>query len=147
MITAHSRVTLHFALHAQNGVEVDSNFGKAPASFIMGDGSLLPGFEHVLLGLEAGAEAQFELQPAQAFGDINPDSIHMLDRQQFGDMDLVEGLVVSFAGAGKLAMPGIVRKIDAGKVTVDFNHPLAGQPIRFRVKIVDVANPTIVRSA
>lgn len=144
-ITATSKVTLHFSLTAQNGVEVDSNFNKAPATFVMGDGSLLPGFEKVMLGLSAGEEKIFTILPADGFGERNPDSIHVLERKQFGKLELSEGLVVSFDGAGKLAMPGIIKKISGDNVTVDFNHPLAGQTVLFRVEIIAVENSTIVR--
>ena len=142
-----SKVTLHFSLSTQNGVEVDSNFDKVPATFVVGDGSLLPGFEKVLLSLRTGDEKIFSISPREGFGEMNPDSIHVLERKQFGKLELSEGLVVSFDGAGKLAMPGIVKKIDGENITVDFNHPLAGQTVIFRVKIVAVENSTIVRSA
>jgi FKBP-type peptidyl-prolyl cis-trans isomerase SlpA len=145
-IDSSSRVTLHFALHTAGSVEVDSTFDKQPATFVMGDGSLLPGFETVLLGLQAGDEKVFSLLPVDAFGEINRDSIHILEKRAFGKLELSEGLVVSFAGAGKLAMPGIVKKIDSENVTVDFNHPLAGQVITFKVKVVAVENTMIVRS-
>jgi FKBP-type peptidyl-prolyl cis-trans isomerase SlpA len=138
VITTHSKVTLHFALLTAGNVEVDSSFDKQPATFVMGDGSLLPGFENKLLGLQAGDERIFSLLPVDAFGEINRDSIHVLEKHRFGKLELSEGLVVSFDGAGKLAMPGVIKKIDGENITVDFNHPLAGQAILFRVKIVDV---------
>ena len=151
MITPHSRVTLHFSLSvqsqgAQQPLVIDSTFDKAPASFVMGDGSLLPGFEQVLLGLQAGDEKKFQLLPAAAFGLVNPDSIHELEAKQFRGMELSEGLVVSFEGAGKRPMPGVVKKVAGDRVTVDFNHPLAGQTVQFVVKIIAVENATIARA-
>jgi len=150
VINEHSRVTLHFALQvkpaeAQETIVVDSTFDKSPATFVMGDGSLLPGFETRLLGLQAGDEKIFVLPPQEAFGDINPDSIHPLEMKQFKGMELSEGLVVSFEGAGKRPMPGVVKKITGDRVTVDFNHPLAGQPVHFVVKILNVENATIAK--
>lgn len=149
-INQQSRVTLHFALQvkpaeAQEAIVVDSTFNKSPAVFVMGDGSLLPGFENKLLGLQAGDEKTFVLLPGDAFGEINPDSIHPLEIKQFKGMELSEGLVVSFEGAGKRPMPGVVKKIAGNFVTVDFNHPLAGQPVHFVVKILNVENATIAR--
>jgi FKBP-type peptidyl-prolyl cis-trans isomerase SlpA len=122
---------------------IDSTFDKQPASFVMGDGSLLPGFENKLLGLRLGDEKTFVLSSAEAFGEINPDSIHSIDQGQFKNMDLggnelSEGLMVSFEGAGKRPMPGVVKKIDGDQVIVDFNHPLAGQTVIFKVKIIQV---------
>jgi|SRR5690606_26672760 len=149
-INEHSRVTLHFALRvkpaeAEEAIVVDSTFDKSPASFVMGDGSLLPGFEKKLLGLKVDDEKTFLLPPSEAFGDINLDSIHSIESKQFKGMELSEGLVVSFEGAGKRPMPGVVKKIAGSNVTVDFNHPLAGQPVQFVVKILSVENATIAK--
>jgi len=143
MIDAHSKVTLHFSLSTTGDLQIDSTFDKQPAVFVMGDGSLLPGFEKKLLGLNAGDERTFLLSATEAFGDINPDSIHAIDKRQFKAVDLSgnelsEGLIISFDGAGKRPMPGIVKKIEGDKVTVDFNHPLAGQGITFKVRIMAV---------
>ncbi len=146
VINDSSKVTLHFALALEDGSEVDSTFTGEPATFAMGDGSLLPGFESKLHGLQAGDNKTFLLPPADAFGEVNPDSIHDIDRHQFkgvagGGEKLAEGLVVSFEGAGKRPMPGVVEKVAENTVTVNFNHPLAGRSIHFKVEIVAVENP------
>lgn len=151
-INNRSRVTLHFALALMDGLVIDSTFDRSAPSFTMGDGSLLPGFEQCLIGLAAGDEKTFVLPPADAFGEINADSIHDMDIQQFKKMlheqdTLTEGLVVSFDGAGKQPMPGVIRKIEGNTVTVDFNHPLAGQTLRFSVKILAVNEPIAVKLA
>jgi FKBP-type peptidyl-prolyl cis-trans isomerase SlpA len=145
-INQTSTVELFFALRLENGNEIDSCFGGEPARFTMGDGSLLPGFEKCLLGLGAGDEQTFLLPPAQAFGELNPDSVHQVERARFSrqlakDVKLTPGLIVSFDGAGKQPMPGIVREVSDTLVTVDFNHPLAGRSIEFKVHIVSVDNP------
>ena len=148
LINSYSKVTLHFSLSVKPIAEnddlvIDSTFDKQPVSFVIGDGSLLPGFEQKLLGLNIGDEKIFLLPPSEAFGEVNPDSIHPIDKRQFNKMELggnelSEGLIVSFDGAGKRPMPGVVKKIDGDKVIVDFNHPLAGQAITFKVKILNV---------
>ena len=58
-----TRVTLHFAIKLQNGDVVDSTFDKAPATFTVGDGNLLPGFEQALFGLEAGTKTSLTIPP------------------------------------------------------------------------------------
>jgi len=138
VIGANSRVTLHFSLAMDDGAMVDSTFDREPASFEMGDGSLMPGFEAKLPGLKKGDSRTFILSPAEAFGELNPESIHELEARQFKGMELEEGLVVSFDGAGKQAMPGVVRAVNGDKVKVDFNHPLAGKTIHFAVEIIEV---------
>ncbi|AMX01638.1 FKBP-type peptidyl-prolyl cis-trans isomerase [Microbulbifer thermotolerans] len=138
VIGEHSRVTLHFSLKLDDGSVVDSTFEGEPATFSVGDGNLLPGFEKALFGLKAGDEAQFEIPPEQGFGQRNPSNIQKVRRDSFSpDMELEPGLVVSFDNGGG-ELPGVIRSIGEDEVTVDFNHPLAGQTLNFHVKILQV---------
>lgn len=137
-IGEHSRVTLHFSLQLDDGTEVDSTFDGEPATFSVGDGSLLPGFEKALFGLKAGDEAEVEMPPEAGFGQRNPENIQKVRRDHFSpDIELEPGLVVSFDNGGG-ELPGVVREVGEDEVTVDFNHPLAGQTLNFRVKIISV---------
>lgn len=135
----HTRVTLHFALRLEQREIVDSTFERAPATFVVGDGSLLPGFERKLFGLTKGERGTFAVLPEEAFGQPNPGNVQQFKRSQFGaDMALHEGLVISFADASKAELPGVIKRFDADTVVVDFNHPLAGRTIEFEVEIIDV---------
>jgi len=92
LITESSRVTLHFELSLEDGSVVDSNFSQAPASFVFGDGSLLPAFEEALLGMAVEQESTFVMSPEKAFGVHNESNIQRMPRSQFS-MDLEEGMV------------------------------------------------------
>lgn len=137
IITAQSRVTLHFELSLEDGQIIDSNFSKVPASFVFGDGNLLPTFEEVLLGMKVGDEETFILPPEKAFGAHNESNIQRMPRSQFA-MDLEEGMVVSFADMSKNELPGVIADIGEKEVVVDFNHPLAGRSLTFRTHIVAI---------
>ena len=131
------RVTLYFSLSLENGEIVDSNFDAKPATFTLGDGTLLPGFEAPLIGLEAGSKGEFMIAPEHAFGQRNPENIQKLSRDNFDQESLQIGDVFSFQnGDGEL--PGVITAIEVEDVEVDFNHPLAGRSIIFTVDIVDV---------
>lgn len=132
------RVTLHFAIKLATGALVDSTFDKKPATFKVGDGSLLPGFEQVLFGLRVGDRRSFELPPSSGFGPRNPNNVQKMSRSQFDGMALSEGLMVLFNDAAKAPLPGVVRSFDDQWVTVDFNHPLAGESLIFEVEILDI---------
>jgi len=139
VITEGAQVTLHFALVLENGDIVDSNFDGEPATFAVGDGSLLPGFEHSLFGMASGENAELTIPPEKAFGQPNPNNIQHVDRSAFSeDFELAQGLVVSFADAAGSETPGIIVDADDKQVTVDFNHPLAGKSILFKVEIIAV---------
>ncbi len=135
------RVRLHFALHLESGEEVDTTRRGDPAMLTIGDGNLLPGFEAVLMGMQAGDDAQILLEPDEAFGQHRLENVQTLRRDRFGaDIVLEEGLLVSFSGPGG-ELPGVVREVMEDHVEVDFNHPLAGRRIVFDVSIIDVRAP------
>ncbi len=137
-IGSDTQVTLHFSLSLENGDQVDSTFDKQPATFKVGDGSLLPGFEQQLFGLKAGDKRTFQIAPEQGFGQHNQQNVQVMPRNQFEGMELSEGLLVIFNDAAKTELPGIVKDYDDRQVTVDFNHPLAGKALTFDVEIFDV---------
>ncbi|MDH4873348.1 FKBP-type peptidyl-prolyl cis-trans isomerase [Pseudomonas sp. BN515] len=131
-------VTLHFAIKLDNGDVVDSTFEKNPATFKVGDGNLLPGFESVLFGLKSGDKRVLAVEPEQAFGQPNPQNVQVMPRGNFQDMELSEGLLIIFNDAANAELPGVVKLVDDTHVTVDFNHPLAGKPLSFEVEILSV---------
>ncbi|AGV18500.1 MULTISPECIES: FKBP-type peptidyl-prolyl cis-trans isomerase [Vibrio] len=139
-ITNESVVTLHFTIKMKDGSVADSthNMGK-PAKFVMGDGSLSENFEQCLIGLETGAQKAIELKAEDAFGMPNPDHIHYMDRTKFvGDAEVEVGTIMAFSGPDGMEIPGIITEIAGDSVTVDFNHPLAGQDVTFEVEILSV---------
>ncbi|MFG0381337.1 FKBP-type peptidyl-prolyl cis-trans isomerase [Pseudomonas sp. zbq_18] len=131
-------VTLHFALKLENGDVVDSTFDKQPATFKVGDGNLLPGFEAALYGFKAGDKRSLQIEPESAFGQPNPQNVQVMPRGQFADMELSEGLLIIFNDAANAELPGIVKAFDEQQVTIDFNHPLAGKTLSFDVEIIEV---------
>lgn len=139
-ITQDSTVTLHFTIKMKDGSVADSthNMGK-PAKLVIGDGSLSDNFEQCLLGLQAGESKAIELAAADAFGMPNPDNIHYMDRAKFvGDVEVEIGTIMAFSGPDGMEIPGIITEIAGDSVTVDFNHPLAGQDVTFAVEILSV---------
>ncbi len=133
------RVTLHFAVKLVDGSIVDSNFEKTPATFEVGDGQLLPGFEKALFGLKAGECKEISIQPEQGFGMPNPNNIQQMKKTDFAaELELQPGLMLSFADANNSELPGVIRMIEGDRVEVDFNHPLAGKDLLFEVRILEV---------
>jgi len=135
-VSENTKVTLHFALFLEDGSEIDSNFGREAATFVVGDGSLLPGFERALFGLLPGTESELLITPENAFGQPNDNNIQVVKRNDFdAEAELECGMVFAFADAAGGEVPGVVAAFDDTEVSVDFNHPLAGRNITFRVHI------------
>lgn len=143
-IAPGSLVSLNFSLALSSGELIDSNFEQPPASFRLGDGSMLPGFEQALLGLSKGDEIETTLPAEQAFGEINPANKHRFPIAKFKNLledDLIPtevGAVVSFKDAGGFDLPGVIAELYESMVVVDFNHPLAGKDIVFKARINSV---------
>ena len=108
-----TKITLHFALQLDNGEMVDSYFERDPATFTVGDGNLLPGFEKALFGMLEGEHKTLVIKPEDGFGQRNPNNIQEIARSQFSpDLELSEGLMLSFADAQKTELPGVVVRFD-----------------------------------
>lgn len=143
-ITDGSQVLLHFEVSLENGTVIDSTFTRSePVSLVVGDGSLLPGFESVLNNLRAGDTRTAHLEPEQAFGEWNKDNVQTFSRAQFSTTESSPevGMMLEFEDKGKNTLPGVVSKVTEDDVEVDFNHPLAGQPVLFKVQIFKVTPP------
>jgi len=134
-----SQVLMHFTIILADGSVADSTElqGK-PAKLVIGDGSLTANFERCLLGLTVGDKSRFELQPEDAFGLSNPDNIYYLDRAKFTEVKAEVGLIVGFTQPDGAELPGMIRAVVGDSVTVDFNHPLAGQVVTFAVEILEI---------
>ncbi len=132
-------VVLHFSLKLDDGSVVDSTFEGDAAAFEFGDGNLPAGFEELLVGMKAGEKGQWDVPPEKSFGMPNPNNQQTMKRSEFpDDMELAEGLVVSFADANKSELPGVVAELSDSEVVIDFNHPLAGKTLRFEVQVLSV---------
>ncbi|HEY6131909.1 MAG TPA: peptidylprolyl isomerase, partial [Halioglobus sp.] len=133
-VSEGTRVFLNFSVSLEDGSEVDTNFGGDSVNFVIGDGSLLPGFERLLFGMAPGERQIFVVPPESAFGQPNNNNVQRLPRAQFDDdVSLEIGLVFSFADASGGEVPGMIISFDDKEVTVDFNHPLSGRTILFDV--------------
>jgi FKBP-type peptidyl-prolyl cis-trans isomerase SlpA len=133
-----TRVTLLFKLALSAGDVIDST-GDESATFEVGDGSLLPGFESAMYGMKAGDSAQLPIAAEQGFGLPNDENVHMMKRALFEvSQNLVEGLVVSFADGEGGERPGVVNRLFDDLVEINFNHPLAGKDLLFSVQIKQV---------
>jgi len=143
VVTAGSFLTLHYRLAGPAG-DIINTFNDKPATLSLGTGELSPAVEQRLIGMEEGTHATFELPAGAAFGERNPDMQQWVARKllaQMGDPDeqYAVGDVVQFPtpdGTGSYA--GAVIESNETAVRFDFNHPLAGQPVTFEVKLIGV---------
>jgi FKBP-type peptidyl-prolyl cis-trans isomerase SlpA len=139
-----SFLTLHYRLAGPDGADVINTFGDKPATLSLGTGQLAPAMEARLIGLAEGAHQSFELAAGEAFGERNPELLQRVKLallHELGDPDARYDLgdVVQFPTPdGAASYAGVVREVGPDWLLFDFNHPLAGQPVRFEVQVLGV---------
>ena len=139
-----SFLTLHYRLAGPQG-DVINTFAGRPATLSLGTGELSPAVEQRLLGLEEGTRTVFEIPAGEAFGERNPDFLQWLARKdldELGDPDeqfAVGDIIQLPTPGGEGQIGAVVRAVrDDGALRLDFNHPLAGQPVTFEVHLIGV---------
>ena len=143
-VQAASFLTLHYRLAGPDGADVVNTFNDKPATLSLGTGELAPAMEARLIGLPEGARESFALAAGEAFGQRNPELLQRVKLallHEIGDPDASYnvGDVVRFPTPnGQGAYAGVVREVGADWLLFDFNHPLAGHPVRFDVHVIGV---------
>ena len=139
-IRAGSRVRLHLSIHLGDGTEALSSFDAEPLTFRLGDGTLAPGLESLLIDLPVGSDTQTLVQGADVFGEPDPALIQVLDPRDLpANFSPEVGQVLSFTTPGGQETAGTVLGIDDDGVRVDFNHPLSRRTLRVRIQVLDIA--------
>lgn len=135
-----SQVIVHITMKLADGSAADSTkVHNKPAKIIMGDASISPAFEAQLLGLNAGDSKEFTLEAVDAFGEPIPENIHYMDITKFSpDAPAKVGNIIAFTQPGGVELPGMITDVSGSSVTVDFNHPLAGQAVTFIIDVVEI---------
>ena len=140
-IERNSRVTFHYRIGLTNDEVFEDNFDEEPMTINLGCGEMAEGLELALIGLSEADEQTIDISPDLAFGYPDETLIRVLPRAEFDPrFDLEVGLIIEFSTDSGETLPGTIADFDDLTVTVDLNHPLAGQTVRYSVKIVAVDN-------
>ena len=140
VVQQDSHIIAHITMTLSDGSAADSTkVNNKPAKIILGNQTLSPAFEQQLFGMHAGESKTFTLASVDAFGEKNPDNVHFVDKSRFTEeIPAKIGNIITFTQPGGIELPGMVTEVLGDSVTVDFNHPLAGQAITFTIDIVSI---------
>jgi FKBP-type peptidyl-prolyl cis-trans isomerase SlpA len=129
-------VALHYEMSVDGAVR-ESTFGGRPVEIVQGAGDVPPGVDAALIAMAPGTEKRLELTPETGFGPRDPARVQALPLKDFGALaaGLKPGQKVSGFRDGK-AETGVVLSMGGGEVVLDFNHPLAGKAVSYRVRVV-----------
>jgi FKBP-type peptidyl-prolyl cis-trans isomerase SlyD len=137
-ITKDKVVAIHYTLKNNAGNVIDSSEGKDPLYYLHGNGNLIPGMEEGLEGKIKGDNFELKISPEKGYGVRNLEAIQQVPLAAFNGADVKVGM--QFQASGDQGYPIIVTvtAVDADNVTVDANHPLAGEELHFKVEVMEV---------
>jgi len=133
-------VSLAYQLRLEDGMEVDKMDPDSPLMYLHGNGQIIPGLESALYGMSVGEEKTVILGPAEGYGEEESNELLEVARDDFPpDYPLVSGkpLRVADENTGK-EFTAYIKDIEGDSVTLDMNHPLAGETLHFDVCIVAI---------
>ena len=135
-VLADSLVTLHYRIALPNGQPLLSTFEATPATLKLGAGEMLPAMERLIVGLPIGSRRVFELSAEEAFGPHRPELVERVRREHMPSEEIEAMSIMEFVAPNGSKYSGLVREIDDTSALIDFNHPLAGKPIRLEVEVI-----------
>lgn len=136
-------VSMHYRLTDADGELLDSSEGAEPLAYLHGAGNIIPGLENALAGRAEGDSLQVQVEPADAYGEIHPELVQVVDREAFQGVDRVDvGMAFEAQGPDGRSRRIVVTAVEGDQVTVDGNHPLAGRQLNFDVQVTGVREAT-----
>ncbi len=140
--TKNPVVTIHYTLTNKAGEQLDSSIGAEPLTYIHGAGNIIPGLEEALSDTSVGDKLKVTIEPADAYGERNEEQIQTVPKEMFQGIDKIE-VGMQFQ-ADSSTGPAIVTitGVDGDEITIDGNHPLAGEQLTFDVEVMDIRPAT-----
>jgi peptidylprolyl isomerase len=133
-------VTVHYTGKLADGTIFDSSNGGDPLEFTLGEGELIAGFENAVVGMNAGETKTAEISVEQAYGLYNPDMVIEVDREQMpAELEPEVGQQLQLQQPTGEVIPVVITKVEESVVTLDANHPLAGEDLVFDIELVAIA--------
>jgi FKBP-type peptidyl-prolyl cis-trans isomerase SlyD len=139
MLIAQDKVVLiHYTLTNEEGKTLDSSAGGEPLAYIHGQGNIIPGLEKALEGKQAGDKLTVKVEPAEGYGERDDRMVQQVPRRQFGGANVQPGMQFHAQTSQGHTRVVTVTGVVGDMVTVDGNHPLAGEHLTFEVEVTEV---------
>jgi len=133
-------VRVHYTGTLDDGTQFDSSVGKEPLEFDLGSGTVLPAFDAAVEGMAVGDSKSFKIEAEEAYGRRHEELTQDVPRDQFPeDMEITVGMQLMAQGQDGHSLQLVVSEVKEDAITVDGNHPLAGQNLNFSIELVEIA--------
>lgn len=137
VIEAGKSVRVAYTVWSEETV-VETTDGRPPLYYKQGDSRVLPAFQRKLEGLKEGDVAEFTLEPEEAYGVYHPDAVMEIQKTEMPECELRIGQVLQETLSDGSLKIGRVQEIRENSVVMNFNHPMAGKILRYKVRVVSV---------
>lgn len=135
-----NKVSFHYTGTLNDGTTFDSSAGREPLQFEMGAGQIIPGLEKEMVGMTVGEKRRITVPASDAYGPHRPEAVQTVDRGAIPpEIELKEGLELQATDPSGRPLRLKVLEVGDEEVTLDANHPLAGEDLTFEVEIVEIA--------
>lgn len=134
--------SFHYTLRDDAGEVLDSSEGGAPLAYLHGVGNIIPGLEAALVGKQIGDSLSVRVEPEEAYGPVRDELVQTVPMEAFSGVENVAEGMRFEASTASGPVSVVVTKVAGEEVTVDGNHPLAGQTLNFEVEVVEVRDAT-----
>ncbi|NJL44997.1 MAG: peptidylprolyl isomerase [Leptolyngbyaceae cyanobacterium SM2_3_12] len=132
-------VSIHYTGKLEDGTVFDSSRDRDPLQFDLGGGQVIPGFEAAVVGMAPGESKTEVINPEQAYGSHRDEMVMVVERQQIpADIPLDLGQQLQLRGPEGQLVPVLITDLSEAQVTLDANHPLAGETLIFDIELVDI---------
>ena len=132
-------VQIHYTGTLKDGTTFDSSEGRDPLEFVVGSGQIIPGLDSALPGMTEGDKKVVQVPSEEAYGPVNPEMRQAVPREGIpADIPLDPGTQLQMQTPDGQTLPVIVTEANDSEVTLDANHPLAGQQLTFDVELVEI---------
>ena len=135
-------VSIDYVLTDASGEVLDRSQEGSPLAYLQGASNIIPGLEKALEGRTAGDSLQVEVAPEEGYGEYDDDLVQVVSRELFDDADTLEPGMRFQAKSDSGSLVVTVTEVSDNGVTVDGNHPLAGQTLNFDVTVAEVREAT-----
>ncbi|ACK69721.1 peptidylprolyl isomerase FKBP-type [Gloeothece citriformis PCC 7424] len=133
------QVKVHYTGKLDNGMVFDSSVDRTPLEFSIGEGNVIPGFEEAVIGMSPGDSKTVTIGSNEAYGPYYEELVMIIDRQQIpSDLELEIGQQLQIRQETGQTIPVVVRELSENDVTLDANHPLAGEDLTFEIELVEI---------
>jgi FKBP-type peptidyl-prolyl cis-trans isomerase SlpA len=138
-VTSNSTVEVHYTGRLEDGTVFDSSLveGREPLTATLGQGNLISGFENGLVDMSVGEKKTIEIEPENAYGQINPQMVNEVAKSQVPEGVSVGDMLQAMSPAGPINVKVLDIKEDV--VVLDANHPLAGQKLIFDLEVISIS--------